>query len=281
MEFKIDSSNYHSHLKNDKLIVIDDDFIKNNNISPNALIKLEGIKNKDVMLYVKDIQQNELNVEVTDSSLYGIFFESATIKELKLLSLVISEYKEAKFKTFKTYFDNSNLKSIWMYDSKFFNGFLIRNESVVDSIRIHDSSIDHSFTHNDSISLKIEIESSVIDDLNFQKVDIHKKGITSTIDKINIFRTEVRDGFRIFDVEFKELHLHKTNVIESNELSDFKKDIFVSLPDKYKEVDKIEFTDCNINRRVIISLENLKEFYTHKSSFLSFRINFWRIITRN
>ena len=279
MEFKIDSSNYHSHLKNDKLIVIDDDFIKNNNISPNALIKLEGIKNKDVMLYVKDIQQNELNVEVTDSSLYGIFFESATIKELKLLSLVISEYKEAKFKTFKTYFDNSNLKSIWMYDSKFFNGFLIRNESVVDSIRIHDSSIDHSFTHNDSISLKIEIESSVIDDLNFQKVDIHKKGITSTIDKINIFRTEVRDGFRIFDVEFKELHLHKTNVIESNELSDFKKDIFVSLPDKYKEVDKIEFTDCNINRRVIISLENLKEFYTHKSSFLSFRINFWRIIS--
>lgn len=277
MEFKIDSSNYQSHLKNDKLIVIDENFIKSNNISTNALIRLEGVKNKEVMLYVKDIQQNELNIEVKDSSLYGIFFENVTISELKLLYLEISEYKEAKFKSFKTYFDGSNLKSIWIYDSKFFNGFLIRNESVVDSIRIDNSSIDHSFTHNDSISSKIEIESSFIDDLNYQKVDIHKKGIKSTIEKINIFRTEVRDGFRISEVEFKELHLHKTNVIESTELSDFNKEVFISLPDNYKDVDKIEFTDCNINRRLIVSFDNLKEFYTYKSSFLSFRINFWSI----
>ncbi|WP_291856646.1 hypothetical protein [Marinilabilia sp.] len=180
MEFKIDSSNYHSHLKNDKL-VIDKNFIKSNNISTNALIKLEGVKNKEVMLYVKDIQQNELNIEVKDSALYGIIFENVTIRELKLLYLEISEYKEAKFKPFKTYFDSSNLKSIWIYDSKFFNGFLIRNESVVDSVRIENSSIDHSFTHNDSISSKIEIESSFIDDLNYQKVDIQKKGIKSTI----------------------------------------------------------------------------------------------------
>jgi len=279
MEFKIDNSNYKSLLRNGKHIVIDDTFIKDNNISAKALIKIEGVENKDVMLYVKDIKLNDLEIEVKDSSLYGIFFEDATIKDLKLLYLDISEYKEAKFKTFKTYFDNSNLQSIWIHESKFFNGFLVRNESTIESIRINDSSIDHSFSHIDSISSKITVESSTVDDLNFENNDIHKKGIKSKIDSINVFRTEIRVGFKISKIEFKKLNLHKTNVLKSTELSDFKQDIFISLPEDFDEVDEIEFTECNIDRRIIITLNNLKDFYSHDCSFLSFRINFWKIIS--
>lgn len=85
MEFKIDNSNYKSFLKNDKLIVIDDNFIKDNNIDANALILIEEIRNKDVMLYVKNIKLNDLNIEVKESNLYGIFFENANINDLKLL----------------------------------------------------------------------------------------------------------------------------------------------------------------------------------------------------
>lgn len=279
MEFKIDNSNYKNFVKNDKLIIIDDNFIEDNNIGADALILIEEIRNKDVMLYVKDIKLNDLNIEVKESNLYGIFFENANFNDLKLLYLEVSEYKEAKFKTFKTYFDNSNIKSIWMHESKFFNGFLIRNESVVESIRINDSYIEHSFTHNESSSSKLTIESSTVDDLNFQNSDIHKKGIKAIIDSINIFRTEIKIGFGISNIEFKELHLHKTNIFKSTELSDFKKDIFISLPEEYKEVEKIEFTECNIDRRLIITLNNLKELYSHDCSFLYFRINFWKIIS--
>lgn len=279
MEFKIDDSNYKDHLKNDKLIVIDNEFISQNNISGNALIKIDGINNKNVMLCVKDIELSDLNIEVANSSLYGIFFENATVKELKLLYLDISEYKDAKFKTFKTYFDNSKIHSIWMHGSKFYNGFLIRNESEVNSVYINDSSIDHSLTHYDSNSSKITVESSNVDDINFEKSDIHKKGIKSVIEKIYIFRTEIKVGFKISKIEFKELQLHKTNILKSTELSDFKKDIFISLPDDFDEVDKIDFTECNIDRRVIITLNDLKEFYSHDCSFLSFRINFWKILS--
>lgn len=278
MEFKIDNSNYRSFLKNDKLIVIDDNFINDNKIDANALILVEEIRNKDVMLYVKDIKMNDLNIEIKESNLYGIFFENANINDLKLLYLEVSEYKEAKFKTFKTYFDNSNIKSIWMHESKFFNGFLVRNESVVESIYINDSYIDHSFTHNESSSSKLTVESSTVDDLSIQNSDIHKKGIKSTIDIINIFRTEIKIGFGISKIEFKELHIHKTNILKSTELSDFKKDIFISLPEEY-DVEIIEFTECNIDRRVIITLNNLKELYSHDCSFLYFRINFWKIIS--
>ncbi|PKH50782.1 hypothetical protein CXF68_08825 [Tenacibaculum sp. Bg11-29] len=279
MEFKIDSSNYKSLLRDNKHILIDDTFIIDNNISEKALIIIQGIEDKDVMLYVKDIKLNDLEIEVKDSSLYGIFFEDATIKDLKLLCLDISEYKEAKFKTFKTYFDNSNLQSIWVHESKFFNGFLVRNESTIENIRINDSSIDHSFSHIDSISSKITIESSTVDDLNFENNDIHKKGIKSKIDNINVFRTEIRIGFKISKIEFKNLNLHKTNVLKSTELSNFKQDIFISLPDDFDEVDKIEFTECNIDRRITITLNNLKDFYSHDCSFFSFRINFWKIIS--
>lgn len=278
MEFKIDNSNYKEYLNNDKLIVIDDEFITKNSVVSTALIKIENVDNKEVMLYVKDIALSDLDIELKHCSLNGIFFKNATIKDLKLLYLEISEYKEAKFKTFKTYFDNSNLKSIWMHDSKFYNGFLVRNESVIESIRIGDSFIDHSFTHNDANSIKIEVESSTVDDISFQNIDIHKKGIKSVIEKINIFRTEIKVGFNISEIEFRELNLHKTNILKSTELSDFKKDIFISLPDEFDEVDKIEFSECNIDRRVIITLNNLKDFYSHDCSFLSFRINFWKIL---
>ncbi|MCD8455245.1 pentapeptide repeat-containing protein [Tenacibaculum finnmarkense genomovar ulcerans] len=279
MEFKIDNSNYKSFLKNDKLIAIDKTFIKDNKIDAKASIIIEEIRDKNVMIYVIGIKMNDLNIEIKESTLYGIFFENAIINDLKLLYLEISEYKEAKFKTFKTYFDNSNIKSIWMHESKFFNGFLVRNESIVESIRINDSYIDHSFTHFDSSSSKLTVESSTIDDLSFQNNDIHKKGIKSTIDVINIFRTEIKIGFEISKIEFKELHLHKTNILKSTGLSDFKKDIFISLPDEYKEVEKIEFTECNIDRRLIITLNNLKELYSHDCSFQYFRINFWKIIS--
>ncbi|MCR1026806.1 pentapeptide repeat-containing protein [Cellulophaga baltica] len=278
MEFKIDNSNYKEHLTNDKLIVINDDFITKNDISSTDLIKIEKIDNKEVMLYVTGIELGDLSIDIEHCSLYGIFFENATIKDLKLLYLDISEYKEAKFKTFKTYFDNSNLKSIWMHDSKFYNGFLVRNESVIESIRINDSSIDHSFTHYDSNSTKIEVESSNVDDINFEKNDIHKKGIKSIIEKINIFRTEIRGGFKITEIEFKELHLHKANILESKEYSDYKKDVYISLPKEVEEVDKIEITECNIDRTVVISLNNIKDFYSYDCRIFSFRINFWKIL---
>jgi uncharacterized protein YjbI with pentapeptide repeats len=278
MSFKIDSSNYKSLLRTDKQIVIDLAFIVENKIAANDLIKIEGIVNKEVILIVKGIKLNDLVIEVINSSLEGIYFEDATIKDLQLLNLDISDYKEAKFKTFKTNFDNSKIQSILMFETKIFNGFLVRNESKIDSIHIIDSSIDHSLSYIDSISSKITIESSTLYNLNFENIDFYKKGIKSVIDSIHIFRTEIRVGFNINGVELKELKVYKTNVLKSTALDDFKKDIFISFPEKYDEVERIEFNGCNIERKLIITLNNLKELYATNSNFEYFRINFWKII---
>ena len=240
-----------------------------------------GIHNKNVVLYAKDIEFPELNIEIKDSSLYGIFFENVTIKDLKLLSLEISEYKNAKFKSFKTYFDNSNIGSIWLHNSTFFNGFLLRNKSSVRTIRLNDCSIDYSFTYMDSKSAEITVESSILDDLNFENVDINKKGISVSIDKINIFRTEVKTGFRIWDVEFKELHFHRVNILRNEGLSDLKKDIHISVPERCQEVNKIDIRECNIEKRLSITLNNINEINSHDSNFLFLGISFWKILSFN
>jgi len=281
MEFEINTENYKDFLKDDNQLVIDADFIRENKIESYKHIRIMGIHNKNVVLYAKDIEFLELNIEIKDSSLYGIFFENVTIKDLKLLSLEISEYKNAKFKSFKTYFDNSNIGSIWLHNSTFFNGFLLRNKSSVRTIRLNDCSIDYSFTYMDSKSAEITVESSILDDLNFENVDINKKGISVSIDKINIFRTEVKTGFRIWDVEFKELHFHRVNILRNEGLSHLKKDIHITVPERCQEVNKIDIRECNIEKRLSITLNNINEINSHDSNFLFLGISFWKILSFN
>ena len=277
MEFKIDNSNYKDFISNNNQLVLDNAFIYLNNISDNCHILIEHIENDQLMLLVKDLKLSNLNIELRNSSLYGLFFENVILNEIKFISLNISVSSTEKFKNIKTRFNNSVLKSIYAHDSKFFNGFSITNQSEIENIRINESAIDYSFGFYDSNAEEITIESSIFNSLNFEKIDVYKKGINPKINLINIFRTEVNAGLKIVDIEFNHLSLYKFYIIKNPLLLDYKRDIFIALPEKQKKTQRIEFIECNIERKITIKLNDLNGFYTNNCIFNSFQFLFNKI----
>jgi len=274
MALKINNSNYQTFLQKEKFLIIDEDFLDKNKSIINDEIEILEIENKNIILHISNITSVNLKIEISKCAFYGMFLEKVILKDLKIQSLEISSINENQFKTFKTYIDESILDSIWAFDCSFYNGFLIRNNSNVKSVRFNECKIDYSLSFINSKASTLETESSKIDEINFSKIDYPPNQIETSIDNINIFRCDILKRLNIWEVKFKDLTIHKSKIHKSIGLSDFSENVHISVPNTYFESERIQISESTIEKRIFLHLVKLKEFVSYDSTFLSTQFNF-------
>lgn len=278
MKLEINDTNLSQYVDGNNNIVIIPEFLVTHNLIENGEIKITKIHDKTVKVLAVNIDNTELKIEIKDCSFKGCFFEKCKLKELHLLSLEVSERNENKFKPYNFYLDNCQLDSVWTMYGKFYEGFLIKNNCTIKSIRISDSLIENSLSFINSKAESFEIESSQLEYLRIDRSDYPVKDSITEIDKINIFRTTLILGFRIWDVKFKKISIYKISVTQSESLSDHEKTIHISAPKDYEDgIESIEISESNFERDLIISIDRIKEFYCYGSSFKYWRLNFWNV----
>jgi len=277
MKLEINNENYKSFLKQEKFLRIDNDFLVDNQVSKDSIVEIKDVKDKSIIFWISEIDLQSLKIEIKDCSFDGFFVEDSKFLELNIFSVEVSEFKEAKFKTYKTNIDKSIINRIWCFRCTFNNGFLIRNNSEVQKVRCDDCSIDYSFTFINSKSKEIEIESSKLDDISIERSDYPIQGVKVFVEKINIYRTAINKNIKIWEVEFKTISFYKIRLFKSENLSEHNNEIFITVPEYYKDSEKIEISESNIASKVIISINKLAEFNSYKTFFQDFRINFCEI----
>lgn len=279
MKFTFDDSNYQSFVRNDKYLVIDEQFLIDNILQQAEKIFIKNIKDINISLVINKVDLKQIKVDINGCSFKGFFIQDSTVSELTILGLEISEFKESKFKQFKTIIDTSTIQRLWINDSKFYNGFLIRRNCTIVDLSIWDSILEYSFTFLNSKSSKITIESSSADDISIDRNDYPVKGEKTEVETINIFRTTITKNMKIWEVDFKNIHFHKIKLNKSESLTDHNNQIFITTPDREGEhvVEEIKISESEIFSKVIISVDKINKTTSLKTTFNDFRINFWGI----
>lgn len=276
MIFEIHNNNININLT-DNYIVINPAFLQTNNLTGTVQIKIKEIHDKEIKILVKDIDNPNLSIDIKECSFSACFVENSIFKSFDFLNVEISNHTENKFKPFHVYFDNSKLDSILAMFSIFYTGFLIRNNSEVKSMRISDSTIENSLTFINSKGETLEVESSKLEYLEIDRMDYPKVGSTTEIDNINIFRTDVIFGLRIWESKFKTLSFYKMTVSGEKNPFEHRKNISISTPKDYKDIEKIKIEESNIEKDIIINVNNVKNLDVYNNSFRNFKVIFWNI----
>lgn len=277
MSLEINQLNFTRFLDHNNNIVIMPEFFERFHIGENCKIQITNIEDKTIKIIAFDIDKIDLEIEIRDCSFKGIFFTNCKIKELHLLSVDISEYSDNKFKAYDFYIDNCRIQTVWSMYGKFHGGFLIRNNCLINSIRISDAIIENSLAFINSKATNFEVESSQLEYLRIEKNNHPNHDVINEIDKINLFRSIFRSGLRLWDVKFQTLSIYKSNVTQSESLSDYEKVIHIVTPEDYDKIEHLEISESNFERDIIISISNIKQLNIYENSFNNFRINFWTI----
>jgi uncharacterized protein YjbI with pentapeptide repeats len=278
MNLKINNENYKAFLKNEKLLVIDNDFLTANEVSDNSQIEFHEIKDKTILFSVDKIELPKLIIEIKNCEFERLFVTNSTVLEIKLITVEVSVLKDAKFQLFDTDIDNSKINSFWCYDCNLNGGLLFRKGSVIDKIICSDCNIGNSFAFLNSTSQSITIESSQLEDLRLDRTDHPDKNGKTTIDTINVFRTDIKKSFKVWEVIFKKISIYKITMHEtSNQREVFENELRIHIPDEYKNSEEIEIKQSTLHCSTIIVLDNLKNLNSYDSTFRNFSINFWKI----
>lgn len=278
MNLKLNNENYKAFLKNEKLLVIDIDFLTANEVSDNSQIEIHEIKDKTILFLIDKIELPKLNIEIKNCEFEGLFVTNSTVLEIKLITVEVSVLKDAKFQLFDTYIENSKINSFWCYDCNLNGGLLFRKGSVIDKIICSDCNIGNSFAFINSTSQSITIESSHLEDLRLERTDYPDKNGKTTIDTINVFRTDIKKSFKVWEVIFKKISIYKITMQEtSNQREVFENELRIHVPDEYKDSEEIEIKQSTLHCSTIIVLDNLKNLNSYDSTFRNFSINFWKI----
>jgi uncharacterized protein YjbI with pentapeptide repeats len=277
MNIEINNDNLKNFLKGNNLLILDYESIMSNNLTEDSKIEIIGIKDKTISLWITKVDQGQLKIEIKDCSFKGLFIEKSVLQEFKVISTTVSEYIDAKFKMFKTYIDKSKIQTVWTFNSTFYNGLLIRKQSEIEKVYIHGSKIDNSFTFVNSTSKEITVESSILTAFSIDRMDYPDKGSRTTVDKINIFRTEILRDLKIWETTFNNIHLHKIKLLKSDDLSDVFNVSHISASESAEKISGIKITESALDKTIIISVKELSELLAFDNNFKSFRLNFTKV----
>lgn len=277
MEFTINIDNYKQFVRKDKYLVIDTEFIEKNSLETCLKIIIKDIKDKDLLLYVPKVNLPKTRIEVNDCIFTAVSIEDSTIDEVIFNTVEVSEGKEGKFAAFKTFIDNSKLKYLWFYYCKLNNGLIVRKESEIESLSINDTIIDRSFTFINSKCKTITVESSNVSEVIIDRNDYPKENGKTEVETINIFRTEGLKNIKVWEVTFKNLHIHKVILNKTEKLTDHNNEIYIKTPDKYKDVEEIKISESTIASKTIIVFDDTKHLKFFDSNLSEVILNYWHI----
>lgn len=277
MEFTINIENYKQFLQKEKFLVIDSDFIKNNFLETCPEIIIKDIKDKDLLFHILNVDLPKTKIKISDCIFSNVSIMESTIGEIFFNTVEVSEIKEGKYALFQTFIDTSKLKLLWFYNCKLYNGLIVRKESEIDSLSINETLNDRSFTFLNSICKTITVESSNILEISIDRNDYPKKNCKTKVDTINIFRTEGLKNIKIRDVEFKNLHIHKTILLKSDKLNDHNNEIYINSPVDYTNIEEIKISESTIATKIIIAIDSVNYLGLYKSYVNNLVLNYWYI----
>lgn len=276
MEFTINADNYNLFTINNNLI-IDSEFIKNNYLNGYTKINVQSVKNKDLLLFISNVELPKTKIEVKECLFSALSIANSKLDEVIFNTVEVNESKEGKFTLSNIFIDNSKMKYLSFHFCKLYNGILVRKESVIESLSIHDTFIDRSFTFFNSKCQDLTIESSNVSEVIIDRNDYQKPNGKTEVDTINIFRTEGLKNIKVWEVDFKNLHIHKVILNKTEKLTDHSNEIYVKTPDKYKNVEAIKISESSILAKTIIVLDEIKQLDFASSTFNEVILNYWQI----
>lgn len=277
MEFTINNENYKPLVRHDKYLIIDTEFIESNSLENCSKITLKDVIDKDLLLYVNNVNLPKTKLEVIDCRFTSISIEDSTIDEVIFNAVEVSEEREGKFAPFKTFIDTSKFKSLWFFFCKLYNGIIIRKESEIESVFINDSIIDRSFSFINSKSKSITIESSNVSEISIDRNDYPKENGKTEVDTINIFRTGGLKNIKIWEVIFKNIHIHKVILSKSNKLTDHNNELYIRAPEEYKDIEEIKISESSIASQIVLVFDNANNLKIFESNFGEVILNYWHI----
>lgn len=277
MDFTINNINYKQFVRKDKYLVIDTEFIETNSLEGSLKITVKDVKDKDLLFYVSKVNLPKTRLEVNDCLFTAVSIVDSTIDEVIFNTVEVSEEKEGKFAPFETFIDTSKLKYLWFYYCKLYNGLIVRKESEIESLSINHTNIDRSFTFINSKCKTITVESSNVSEVSIDRNDYPKENGKTEVETINIFRTEGLKNIKIWEVNFKNLHIHKIILNKTDKLTDHNNEIYIRTPDEYKDVEEIKISESTIASKVILVFDNTKKLKIFESNLGEVFLNYWHI----
>jgi uncharacterized protein YjbI with pentapeptide repeats len=280
MTFRINAENIQENLT-DNYIIIDSEFFKKHKLKAVSEIKIKDILDKTINVRITNVTNQKLSIKFENCSFGGFFLDNCTFDKLHFSNVEVSEHTDARIKPYNLYIDKTNLNSIWVSVCKFYQGFLIRNNSEIKYINVIDSLVENSLTIVNTKAETLQIESSQLEYLKIERSNFPNQNSVMEIEQINIFRTTINLGFEIWEVKFKKISISKIIVNKSTDISTHQQDIRISTPDDYTGIENIEIEESNLERNLVISIDSIQKFDIHKNTFDNFRINFWKISELN
>lgn len=277
MEFTVNIDNYKQFLQKEKYLVIDSEFIKNNSLETFSKIIIKDIKDKGLLLSILKVNLPKTKLEITDCIYSAVVIEESIIDEVIFNTVEVSENKEGKFAPFRTFIDNSRLKYLWFYYCKLYNGLIVRKESEIESLSINETDIDRSFTFLNSTCKTITVESSKISEVIVDRNDYPKKQGKTKVDTINIFRTEGLKNIKVWEVIFKNIHIHKVILNKTEKLTDHNNEIYITTPEKYKDIEEIKISESTISSKTIVAIDKTNHLKLFNSNLNEVILNYWHI----
>lgn len=269
--------NYKQFVRKDKYLVIDTEFIEKNSLQTCIKLVIKDIKDKELLLYVTNVNLPKTRIEVNDCIFTAVSIENSTIDEVIFNTVEVSEGKDGKFAPFKTFIDTSKLKYLWFYFCKLYNGLIVRKESEIESLSINETIIDRSFTFINSKCKTITVESSNVSEVSIDRNDYPKEDGKTEVETIYIFRTEGLKNIKVWEVTFKNLHIHKVILNKSDKLTDHNNEIYIRTPDKYKDIEEIKISESTISSKTILVFDNTKHLKIFESTLSEVFLNYWHI----
>lgn len=277
MEFTINKDNYKQFVRKDKFLVIDNEFIVNNSLETCSKITIKDVKDNQLLLYVSKVNLPKTKLEVNECIFTVISIEESTIDKVIFNTVDVNEPIEGEFSLFKVFIDNSKLKYLWFYYCKLYNGLIVRKDSEIESLSINDTFIDRSFTFINSKCKTITVESSNVSEISIDRNDYPKENGKTEVDTINIFRTEGLKNIKVWEVVFKKIHIHKIILNKTNRLNDHNNEIYLRIPDDYKEVKEIKITESTINSKTVLVFDKTENLKIFDSNLGEVFLNYWHI----
>lgn len=277
MEFIINNKNYKTFVRKDNILVIDTELIKKKSLGTCSKITVKDLTNKDLFFYVSKVNLPRTKLEVIDCRFTAISIEDSTINEVIFNAVEVSKEQEGKFAPFKTFIDTSKLKTLRFYSCNLYNGLIVRNESEIESLLIDNTIIDRSFTFTNSKCKTITIESSNVSEVSIDRDNYPKGDGKTEVDTINISRTEGLKNIKIWEVSFKNIHIHKVILNKSDKLTDHNNEIYIRTPEEYKDVEEIIISESTIATKVILVFDDTKNLKILESNLGEVILNYWHI----
>ncbi|UAY55687.1 hypothetical protein [Arachidicoccus terrestris] len=257
-QFIIDESNYIQFLQNGLSLIIDQAFISSNSLTVCPKLKIKNIQKKSLQLFISGNQLPHTELEITDCTYDKIVIENCAFKNVTFNSVEVSEPKEGAMQIYKTFIDSSNIKNLGFYYCTLYNGIIVRRGTETESLSIDNTLIDRNFTFLNSKSNSISVNASTISEIQIIRSDYPKEGETTEVETINIFRTEGLKNIRIWEVAFKEINIRKIVLNKTDKLTDHNNEIFITVPDGWKDVEEIKIGNAYIYSKIVIAIDKIK-----------------------